>query len=98
MFSRTITTVFGILFVIGIGRPVAASAADACSLLTEARVSAVLGVAVGAGQHIVATNSTICGWSQHSTMSRDFFDPTPEEQIVILIDAATLRESEELVS
>jgi len=27
-------------------------------------------------------------------MSRDFFDPTPEEQNVVLIDAATLHEAE----
>jgi len=64
MRSKTITTVFGILFVMGTGRVVAASATDACSLLTEARVSAVLGVSVGAGQHIAANNSLICGWSQ----------------------------------
>ena len=30
-------------------------------------------------------------------MPRDFFDPTPEEQNVILVDAATLRESEKLI-
>ena len=27
-------------------------------------------------------------------MSRDFFDPTPEEQRLVLIDAATLRKAE----
>jgi hypothetical protein len=30
-------------------------------------------------------------------MSRDFFDPTPEQQNVVLIDAATLRDSEQLI-
>jgi hypothetical protein len=30
-------------------------------------------------------------------MPRDFFDPTPEEQKVILIDAATLRKAEKLI-
>jgi len=30
-------------------------------------------------------------------MTRDFFDPTPEQQTVILIDAATLREAETLI-
>jgi hypothetical protein len=30
-------------------------------------------------------------------MSRDFFDPTPEQQNLILIDGATLRESERLI-
>ena len=28
---------------------------------------------------------------------RDFFDPTPEEQDVVLIDAATLRKAEQLI-
>ena len=27
-------------------------------------------------------------------MPRDFFDPTPEEQHIVLVDAATLREAE----
>ena len=30
-------------------------------------------------------------------MPRDFFDPTPEQQNVILVDAATLRESEKRI-
>jgi hypothetical protein len=30
-------------------------------------------------------------------MSRDFFDPTPEQQNVILIHAATLRKAEQLI-
>lgn len=30
-------------------------------------------------------------------MIRDFLDPTPEEQGVVLIDAATLREAERLI-
>src|SRR5262245_62103072 len=30
-------------------------------------------------------------------MPRDFFDPTPEQQNVVLIDAATLREAERLI-
>jgi hypothetical protein len=30
-------------------------------------------------------------------MPRDFFDPTPEQQIVVLVDAATLREAERLI-
>jgi hypothetical protein len=64
MRSKTITAVFGMLFVIWAGRSVAAGASDACSLLTEARVSAVLGDSVGAGQHIVPNNALMCGWSQ----------------------------------
>jgi hypothetical protein len=30
-------------------------------------------------------------------MTRDFFGPTPEEQIVVLIDAATLRKADQLI-
>ena len=30
-------------------------------------------------------------------MTRDFFDPTPEEQIIVLVGAATLRQAERLI-
>jgi hypothetical protein len=30
-------------------------------------------------------------------MPRDFFDPTPEQQNVVLIDAVTLRKAEKLI-
>ena len=30
-------------------------------------------------------------------MPRDFFDPTPEQQIVVLVDETTLREAERLI-
>jgi uncharacterized protein with PIN domain len=30
-------------------------------------------------------------------MPRDFFDPTPEQQNVVLVDAATLRKAEQLI-
>jgi hypothetical protein len=30
-------------------------------------------------------------------MPRDFFDPTPEQQNVVLVDAVTLRHSEKLI-
>ena len=30
-------------------------------------------------------------------MPRDFFDPTPEQQVVVLVDAATLRRAERLI-
>jgi hypothetical protein len=30
-------------------------------------------------------------------MSRDFFDPTPEQQVVVLIEASTLRKAERLI-
>jgi len=34
---------------------------------------------------------------ESAAMLRDFFDPTPEQQNVVLIDAATLREAERLI-
>ena len=40
----------------------AAPPTDACSMLTSAEVSAVLGVSVGAGQKIVPTSTALCGW------------------------------------
>ena len=30
-------------------------------------------------------------------MIRDFFDPTPEEQVVVLVQSATLRQAERLI-
>jgi hypothetical protein len=30
-------------------------------------------------------------------MTRDFFDPTPEQQVVVLIDSASLRKAEKLI-
>jgi hypothetical protein len=30
-------------------------------------------------------------------MPRDFFDPTPEQQIVVLVNSATLRKAERLI-
>jgi len=30
-------------------------------------------------------------------MKRDFFDPTPDQQVVILVDAVTLRRAERLI-
>jgi hypothetical protein len=40
----------------------AAVAGDACTLLTAAQVSSVLGIAVEAGEHIVPNSVTSCGW------------------------------------
>lgn len=35
---------------------------DACSLLTATQVRAVLGVSVGAGEKIMPTSASLCGW------------------------------------
>ena len=37
---------------------------DVCSLLTQAQVSAVLGVPVGAGERVVPSSPLMCGWAQ----------------------------------
>lgn len=37
---------------------------DACTLLTQAQVSAVLGVPVGAGERVVPSSPLMCGWAQ----------------------------------
>ena len=50
-------------FVAGaLGAAYAAPPKDACALLTPAQVSAVLGVTVGAGEHILPPSSTLCGY------------------------------------
>ena len=48
------------------GRTPPAPPSDACALLDPAQVNAVLGVSVGAGQHIVPNSPSICGWAQSS--------------------------------
>ena len=42
----------------------AAPPTDACALLTQAQVSAVLGVSVGAGQRLAPGQPALCGWGQ----------------------------------
>jgi hypothetical protein len=37
-------------------------AGDACTLLTPQQVSAILGIPVGEGEHIVPDSLTSCGW------------------------------------
>lgn len=52
-----------LFFAIGTARSLqAAPPTDACSLLTAAQISTVLGVSVGAGEKIVPTNASLCGW------------------------------------
>jgi hypothetical protein len=47
---------------LGAASPAAPVAADACALLTPQQVSAILGIAVGEGEHIVPDSLTSCGW------------------------------------
>lgn len=51
------------LFAVSGPRPLyAAPPSDACSLLTQAQVSAVLGVPVGAAEKILPNSTSMCGW------------------------------------
>lgn len=59
------TTGLGVLLLFAVSGVQAAYAApptDACSLLTAAQVSAVLGMSVGAGEKILPTSASLCGW------------------------------------
>ena len=40
----------------------AAPVTDACSLLTAAQVSAVLGISLGPGEEILRSSTALCGW------------------------------------
>jgi hypothetical protein len=42
----------------------AAPPTDACALLTQAQVSSVLGVSIGAGQRLAPSQPALCGWGQ----------------------------------
>lgn len=56
--------VFGFLAFGIVSAPTSSAAppSDACSLLTQAQVSAVLGVPVGAGQKLLPNSAALCGW------------------------------------
>jgi hypothetical protein len=62
--TKTLAVIIGTVLTIhaGISAATAGTTSDACSLLTPAQVSAVLGVSVGAGEHIPGPE--MCGWSQ----------------------------------
>jgi hypothetical protein len=64
--KATLAVLIGAVFVTCPGTYLSATAetSDACSLLTQPQVSAVLGVSVGAGQYLVASIPRTCGWSQ----------------------------------
>jgi hypothetical protein len=67
MLSRaTLAAIIVAIFVVGAATapPVsAASTRDAGSLLTQAQISAELGVSVEAGDHVVASAPGLCGWA-----------------------------------
>ncbi|SPE18969.1 exported hypothetical protein [Candidatus Sulfotelmatomonas gaucii] len=60
----TRTFVFaGLLFTVALPAAIAQSASDACSLLTQAQVSAAVGAQVGAGTYVMPTFKTTCTWT-----------------------------------
>jgi hypothetical protein len=61
-----IAAIVGSLVTVSIGSSLSAGAgtSDGCAVLTPAQVSAVLGVSVGAGQHIIPSSPASCGWAQ----------------------------------
>jgi hypothetical protein len=84
----TIAAIIGAILIIGAGNSVSAYAAptdNACSLLTPAQVSAVLGISAGAGQPLglnipgrpAPTVSKVCGWNVAGST-------TPSEKRVVL--------------
>jgi hypothetical protein len=69
MFSKPAGTLFACLFTLA-ALPAAAapSADDACSLLTQAQVSAVVGAQVGAGSWVSPSFKRTCTWSLPGTV------------------------------
>jgi hypothetical protein len=51
------------LCAVSVGTAYAAPPTDACSLLTQAQVAAVLGVSVGPGEKMVPNSAALCGWN-----------------------------------
>ena len=59
--------IIGTVFFLITSRPLRAATKDACSLLTQAQVSAALGVTVKAGTHVIPSITQMCGWSAGRT-------------------------------
>lgn len=65
--------VLGIFFLMAMSSMQVAQGApptDACALVTPAQVSAVLGVTVGAGEHIVPSSTNLCGFGSPNAQKR----------------------------
>ncbi|TAM84565.1 MAG: hypothetical protein EPN47_00150 [Acidobacteria bacterium] len=65
--KRTMVAIIVTVFSLITSRPLRAATKDACSLLTQAQVSAALGVTVKAGTHVVPNLTQMCGWSAGHT-------------------------------
>jgi hypothetical protein len=64
--NLTISAIAGAICILGAGSSPSASGApadDACSLLTQAQVSAVLGISVEPGQRVIPNSPKMCGWA-----------------------------------
>jgi len=64
--KSTVAAILGAILIFALGATRAAYAAppaDACALLTQAQVNAVLAVSVGAGSHMPPTYLKTCTWS-----------------------------------
>lgn len=71
--SRIFIAVASTAFVFLVAAPHAALAApptDACSLVSAAQVSAVLGIHVGPGERVVATSPKLCGFGGATAAKR----------------------------
>lgn len=81
MHSKAMTVpVIGALFILCAGGSPRAGAAppdDACSLLTQNQVNAVLGTTVEPGQHMLHNNTHLCGWTEPG-------GPSPSHKHVVL--------------
>lgn len=63
--KQTMVAIIGMMFALITARPLRAASGDACSLLTQAQVSAVLGVPVDTGKRVIPNSTLMCGWSEH---------------------------------
>ena len=65
-----LTLMAAALIVFSASAAYAAPPTDSCALVTPAQVSAVLGVTVGAGEHIIPSNTTLCGYGGAGAQKR----------------------------
>ena len=80
----SLSAVIAAIFIVAAATALSASAAppdDACSLLTQAQVSAALGVSVGAGSHMPPKYLRMCTWTQPN-------GPTGGKNVVLMLKTA----------
>ena len=65
MHRKAISVMIGVIFIVSAGTSLrGAGTNEACSLLAQAHVSAVLGVSIGSGRETVPGASRSCTWSE----------------------------------